>query len=175
MYFSNLKRGKDYKDCMKTIVIAIMNFEYFKEGDFHEIATIKRNTENIPLTDKMELHYIQLPKFRKKCKKLSSGIDYWLALIMNFEMEEVKKMAKEKKALQKAIDETEYLTGEEAEKRWAYLRLKAEIDENTAYSNGLEQGKLAIAKKMLEQKADIEFIKTCTGLTEEEINKLKEK
>ena len=101
---------------MKTIVIAIMNFEYFKEGDFHEIATIKRNTENIPLTDKMELHYIQLPKFRKKCKKLSSGIDYWLALIMNFEMEEVKKMAKEKKTLQKAIDETEYLTGEEAEK-----------------------------------------------------------
>ena len=160
---------------MKTIVIAIMNFEYFKEGDFHEIATIKRNTENMPLTDKMELHYIQLPKFRKKCKKLSSGIDYWLALIMNFEMEEVRKMAKEKKTLQKAIDETEYLTGEEAEKRWAYLRLKAEIDENTAYSNGLEQGKLAIAKKMLEQKADIEFIKTCTGLTEEEINKLKEK
>ena len=167
---------------MKTIVIAIMNFEYFKEGDFHEIATIKRNTENIPLTDKMELHYIQLPKFRKECKKLSSGIDYWLALIMNFEMEEVKKMAKEKKALQKAIDETEYLTGEEAEKRWAYLRLKAEIDEHTAYSNGLEQGiekgerqeKIAIAKKMLEQKADIEFIKTCTGLTEEEINKLKE-
>ena len=87
-------------------------------------------------------------------------------------------MAKEKKVLQKAIDETEYLTGEEAEKRWAYLRLKAEIDENTAYSNGLEQGvekeKIAIAKKMLEQKVDIELIKTCTGLTEEEISNLKE-
>ena len=159
---------------MKTIVIAIMDFEYFKEGDFHEIATIKRNTDNLPLTDKMELHYIQLPKFRKKCKKLSSGIDYWLALIMNYEMEEVRKMAKEKKVLQKAIDETEYLTGEEAEKRWAYLRLKAEIDENTAYSNGVEQGKLAIARKMLEEKVDIEIIKTCTGLTEEEINKLEE-
>ena len=159
---------------MKTIVIAIMNFEYFKEGDFHEIATIKRDTDNLLLTDKMELHYIQLPKFRKKCKKLSSGIDYWLALIMNYEMEEVRKMAKEKKTLQKAIDETEYLTGEEAEKRWAYLRLKAEIDENTAYSNGVEQGKLAIARKMLEEKVDIELIKKYTGLTEEEINKLKE-
>lgn len=159
---------------MKTIVIAIMDFEYFKEGDFHEIATIKRDTDNLLLTDKMELHYIQLPKFRKKCKKLSSGIDYWLALIMNYEMEEVRKMAKEKKTLQKAIDETEYLTGEEAEKRWAYLRLKAEIDENTAYSNGVEQGKLAIARKMLEEKVDIELIKKYTGLTEEEINKLKE-
>lgn len=83
-------------------------------------------------------------------------------------------MAKEKKTLQKAIDETEYLTGEEAEKRWAYLRLKAEIDENTAYSNGVEQGKLAIARKMLEEKVDIELIKKYTGLTEEEINKLKE-
>ena len=140
---------------MKTIVIAIMDFEYFKEGDFHEIATIKRDTDNLLLTDKMELHYIQLPKFRKKCKKLSSGIDYWLALIMNYEMEEVRKMAKEKKTLQKAIDETEYLTGEEAEKRWAYLRL-------------------AIARKMLEEKVDIELIKKYTGLTEEEINKLKE-
>ena len=140
MYYTNLLKGKNYNTSMKTIVIAIMNFDYFKEGKFHEIARIKRDSGNLLLTDKLELHFIQLPKFRKKCKKLSTGLDYWLALILNYEMGEVKKMAKENKNLKKAIDEMEYLTGDEAERRWAYLRLKAEIDENTAYSNGYEQG-----------------------------------
>ena len=32
---------------------------------------------------------------------------------------------------------------------------------------------IEIAKKMLEQKIDIETIKTCTGLTEEEIDEKK--
>lgn len=110
MYHSNLLKGKNFKTSMKTIVIAIMDFEYFKEGDFHEIARIKRDYEGILLTDKLELHFIQLPKFREKCKKLSSMLDYWLALIGEYEMGEVKKMSKENKNLKKAIDEMEYLT-----------------------------------------------------------------
>lgn len=164
---------------MKTIVIVIMNFECFKEGDFHEIARVKRDTENLLLTDKLELHYIQLPKFRKKCKKLSSGLDYWLALIMNYEMGEVRKMAEENKNLKKAIDEMEYLTGDEEQRRWAQLRLKAEMDENTAFSNGLEQGtiseKIETARRLLKAGVDIETIIVATKLDREEVEKLAEK
>ena len=161
---------------MKTIVIVIMNFECFKEGDFHEIARVKRDTENLLLTDKLELHYIQLPKFRKKCKKLSSGLDYWLALIMNYEMGEVRKMAEENKNLKKAIDEMEYLTGDEEQRRWAQLRLKAEMDENTAFSNGLEQGtiseKIETARRLLKAGVDIETIIVATKLDREEVEKI---
>ena len=105
MYYTNLLKGKNYNTSMKTIVIVIMNFECFKEGDFHEIARVKRDTENLLLTDKLELHYIQLPKFRKKCKKLSSGLDYWLALIMNYEMGEVRKMAEVLKDISRTFNE----------------------------------------------------------------------
>ena len=176
MYYTNLLKGKNYNTSMKTIVIVIMNFEYFKEGDFHEIARVKRDTENLLLTDKLELHYIQLPKFRKKCKKLSSGLDYWLALIMNYEMGEVRKMAEENKNLKKAIDEMEYLTGDEEQRRWAQLRLKAEMDENTAFSNGLEQGtiseKIETARRLLKAGVDIETIIVATKLDREEVEKI---
>ena len=179
MYYTNLLKGKNYNTSMKTIVIVIMNFECFKEGDFHEIARVKRDTENLLLTDKLELHYIQLPKFRKKCKKLSSGLDYWLALIMNYEMGEVRKMAKDNKNLKKAIDEMEYLTGDEEQRRWVQLRLKAEMDENTAFSNGLEQGtiseKIETARRLLKAGVDIETIIVATKLDGEEVEKLAEK
>ena len=48
------------------------------------------------------------------------------------------------------------------------------IGKNIGKIEGKRQEKNEIAKKMLEQNVDIELIKICTGLTEEEINKLKE-
>lgn len=42
-----------------------------------------------------------------------------------------------------------------------------------AKNEGLDEGKIEIAKKMLEKNSDISFISECTGLTIEEINNLK--
>ena len=88
-------------------------------------------------------------------------------------------MAEEKKKLKKAIDEMEYLTGDEEQRRWAQLRLKAEMDENTAFSNGLEQGtiseKIETARRLLKAGVDIETIIVATKLDREEVEKLAEK
>ena len=90
VYHESLKKGIPYIKALKTIGIWITNYDVFKEGPFHEIARLKRDYENIILTDKYELHYIQLSKFKEKCKRISTKLDEWLTFIINENMEEIK-------------------------------------------------------------------------------------
>ena len=89
VYHESLAKGISYINAFKTIGIWITNYDVFKEGPFHEIARLKRDYENIILTDKYELHYIQLSKFKKKCKRISTKLEQWLLFIINENMEEI--------------------------------------------------------------------------------------
>lgn len=91
--------------------------------------------------------------------------------------------------IKKANDDYEYLTGEEAERRLAFLREKAIRDEinnlNCSRQEGIEIGmkkgqelgkkaeKIEIAKKMIKKGMDIKVISELTNLSEEEIEKIK--
>ena len=90
----------------------------------------------------------------------------------------------ENEKVKKAEEELEYLSGDEAERRIAYLRETAEIDRKFAMtaardqgreegrSEGRAEGMADVAKKMLAEKMDINLIIKITGLTKEEIEKL---
>ena len=87
-------------------------------------------------------------------------------------------MEKEKNVnLKSAYEKLEVISGDEELRRIAELKLKKILDENSmknaATKRGLEQGKKEIAKKMLEKEIPIEEISELTGLTKEEIEKLK--
>ena len=86
----------------------------------------------------------------------------------------------ENEKVKKTEEELEYLSGDEAERRIAYLRATAEIDRkfamtaarNQGRAEGRSEGKIDVAKKMLERNMDISLISEVTGLTKEEIEKL---
>ena len=82
----------------------------------------------------------------------------------------------ENKYIKKAEKELEYLTGDEETRRLAELREKAIRDEMAAMSKAKKEGitetKKEVAKKMLEEKVNIDIIIKVTGLTKEEIQKL---
>ena len=82
----------------------------------------------------------------------------------------------ENEKVKKAEEELEYLSGDEAERRIAYLRETAEIDRKFAMTAARDQGrieeKIEVAKKMLAENMDINLIIKITGLTKEEIEKL---
>ena len=104
------------------------------------------------------------------------------------------------KEIKKAQEEYEYLTGDEEERRIAFLREKAIRDENSIFDagkdigfksgeehgikkgkkegieigreQGIEQNKKEIAKSMLKEKMPIETIMKVTKLSREEIEKI---
>lgn len=182
LYHDGLMVGENYLDNPRTICICILDYSEFKEGPFHEIATIRRKFENIQLTDKLELHYIQLPKFRKKCKVISSKLDEWLTFISSNDLEEIKMI--DNKYVKQAQEELEYLSGDEEERRYAELREKAIRDEAAAIKGATDRGiaigrtegkaeaNIETAKKMLRKGLDIELIMEITGMSKKEIEEI---
>ncbi len=188
LFHESLQKNEKFKKAKRTIGIWFLCYNIFEEGSFHEVARLKRDYENILLTDKMEFHYIQLPKFKEKCKRISNKLEEWLTFIVNDNTEAVKMIDNE--YVQKAEDELEYINADKEERMRAKFREKSEwnynFDMDSMYEHGLEQGieqgktegakeqNIKIAKKMLEQNLDIEIIINITGLTKEEIENLKD-
>ena len=100
------------------------------------------------------------------------------------------------KLVEKAQKEYEYLTGDEATKRWQFLREKAILDERAAYINGKTRGeeegeargkiigekhgkiigkreeKIETAKAMMKDKVKRELIEKYTGLDRKELEEI---
>ncbi len=85
------------------------------------------------------------------------------------------------KVLKQARKELNYLTGSEAVRRMEELREKWERDDIAIKNRALEEGrtegermqKIEIAKKLLAKNIEIKEIAEITGLSEEEIEKIK--
>ena len=199
LYYTGLKRGQDYKLNNKVITINILMYNIFKEEKYHTIATIKEDENNEKITDKLEIHFIELPKFLKSKEIGNKKLRQWLDFICNKRKGEIEMAVRENEKIAKASQEWEYLRGDEAVKRMAFLREKWERDWNSgmhsAEEEGIEKGmkkgikkgikegekrgkKLKteeIAMKMLRKGIEGATIEEVTNLTLEEIEKIKEK
>ena len=193
LYVSDLKSGKTYNELNKTIAIGILNFDYFKDiKDYHTVWKMTEQHNKDKTLEEQEIHFIELPKFLRSEINLDRKLDQWLAFI-DYSRKELVKMAMEKNdKVEEAAAEYEYLTGDEAIQRLAFLRRKWELDYNSgmqyAQEKGLAEGRergmkegmkegkkkkqLEIAKKMKKRKMLIEDIVDLTGLSRDEVEKI---
>ena len=186
LYYTGLKRGRGYKLNNKVITINILMYNIFKKESYHTIATIRDNENKEKITDRLEIHFIELPKFLKSKEKGNRKLRQWLEFICNKRKGEIEMAVKENEKIAKASQEWEYLRGDEAVKRMAFLKEKWERDWNSgmhsAEEAGIEKGmkkgkreeKKEIAIKMIHEKIDEEIISKVTNLSLDEIEKLKE-
>ena len=91
--------------------------------------------------DGIKFYFIELPKFREQVKVPKTKLEEWLTFIDYEDREMVNMAIAQNKLVAKAQKEYEYLTGDEATKRWQFLREKAILDERAAYINGKTRGK----------------------------------
>ncbi len=178
MYSKQIKKGDDYENLQKTIVILIADFKVEGLEELEYITKwkiIEEKNRKLILTDKLELIIIELPKIIED-EARSELID-WLSFLENPKSERVKKKMKENEELNEAVNKLEEMSEDEYLERIADLREKKILDENTrlheSYNKGITEGELKnkkeTAKKMLEENIDIEIIIRITGLTKEEI------
>ena len=111
---------------------------------------------------------------------MKTKLDMWMEFISQIDKEGVENAMGKNKEIKKAQEEYEYLTGEENERRIAFLMDKAIRDEKSLkegyYNEGLKEGiaynKKENAKKMKEEGIGIDTIIKITNLTREEIEML---
>jgi len=176
------ERGTDYKDINQVVMINILDYEMFGFEDYiSETAIVLDKHREYEVLKGIKWIFIELPKFRRKHPDMNDKVNQWLAIIDDYDKEAIAMAEKKNKTIKRAKVELEYLTGDEEVKRLAFLREKWEMDRVSDINYATEQGELKgrkeeqkeIAKKLLEKNISIDIIIETTGLTEEEIEKLK--
>lgn len=189
LYTMQIKREMDYAKAKRVVIIAIIDYELEITKKIKRMETIWRLTEHISkeleLTDKIEIHIIELKKAKKEYNKDEKNKkSQWMIFLDDPNNEEVRKIVKENKDIEKATIEVIKLSEDEKMRKLAELREKAIMDEKAIYRAGLnkgieqgieqgkEQGIIKIVKTLKNKNYKIEEIIEITGLTKEEIENI---
>ena len=176
--YNALRIGDNYLEIPKTIVIWILGFNQFEDGNYHEIARIRRDFNNEDISQKVEYHYIQLPKFLEQVSEIKNKEEQWLAyLTCSLNDEELKELF----AMNRSIEEINrivdiVMTDDDVMDALNARILNKNLEQlkqAKAYNDGEKENKIQIAKKMLEKGMADEEIIDLTGIDAEELAKLK--
>jgi len=189
---NQLNKGDTYSKLKKSILINILNFNYFKRNSYHSIAHMKfektkeqkyvdmgYEKEDEIATKDVEVHYIEIPKFIKKNPGTNTKIEQWLWTIVGKE-EKVKMAESKNKEVKKAVEVLDEMSMSKEERERYEAIQKYEFNYNTGVRNareiGIQEGEkrkqVEIIIEMLKNNIDIEQIKKITKLTKEEILKI---
>ena len=170
----------DWNFQLKSVyTIGILDFEFEENKEdkkifHHEVQLFDRNTEKV-FYDKLTYIYLEMPKFIKKEKDLTTHFDKWLYVLKNLEDLTKRPVKLQEKVFNKLFEEAEianysdeeYAEYEESLK--SYRDLKNSID--TAFDEGKMEGKIETALKMKQKGYLIQDISEMTGLSIDDINK----
>ena len=206
MISEQLQVGDSYQKLKKSIVIFITNYNFLNRNSYHSVGRMKFDKtlkdeyvdmgfkiEDEIASKYIEVHYIELPKFKKKELSRFTKLDQWMCIFTQ-NKEGIMLAEKENKEIKRAINTLDFLSKDPKERERhnsivmaEYNRLvseqnffedgrkegKMERKNGTELSSGAKEKTIEIAKKMFKEKLPIEMIEKLTGLLKEEIEKLK--
>lgn len=180
MYNTQLKSGENYRLLKKTVVILIADYELKQLQEIRSPLTKweirEKDNSEIVLTKDLEFYILEMPKVTKY-NGLNKTLINWVKFIKNPEVLTMEDY-EENESLKKAKDALDDFNEEDEEDLMAAKRIMAIADkmaiEEAGFDKGMETKKIEITKKMLKKSMDINEISEITGLSIEEIEKLKE-
>ena len=185
-YSSVLKKGNKYEKLRPVISINLIDDILFNRTDnrMHTCYLLKEKNSNEILTDHLQLHYVEIPKFDENAD-IKKELKNWILFLKSNKEEDMSQLLKEDTIFEKAINKYNYFTDNEDllneyDRREAYLVYQASLIRGSREEGreegkleGLKEGQISMAKAMKKDGADINLISKYTGLTVEEIRKLR--
>jgi predicted transposase/invertase (TIGR01784 family) len=194
-------RKKYWNYELKTVyVVSILNFIVFKEevaqNTVIERVKLYREKAKTLYSEKLNMVFVELPKFRKKVDELQTNEDIWMYLLKHTYKMEVPPAEITGEIFKLFLEEAkkEYLTQEEMETYSKSLRQSYEIKDIANFARieglkegekrgekrgllegekrGLLEGKKRIAFNLMQKGMAVDEILSVTGLTYEQIHEL---
>lgn len=170
--------GGHYQDIKPSVVILILNYNLYKVNSYHVIAHMKlektRDENYINLgytneekeaTDMLEMHIIELPKYRRKKSKTYTKKEQWLSLIAGGKE---KKMARlDEPKVKEALKLVEEVLADSKERDLYESRKLAKYDRYCVRKHGIEEGKNSERRKIIKRLRK-------HGMSNKEISKMME-
>lgn len=184
MYSEQIQSRDNYSKLERTVCINILNFKYLKNDKYHNAYRLKEITSNEELTDLQEIHFIELPKFNEIGNKEyvenveeMDALEKWLEFLVEPESNTVRQLELSNEEIKLAKSELYRLSMDSKEREQYNMREKAIYDRISALENAEAKGKLEskleVVRESLSQGLEISLISKITGLSEEEILKIK--
>ena len=189
-YSKLLKKGEGYEELTPVISINLLNFNLNKKSkNVHSSYMIYDTKSEQLLTDHLQIHMIELKKFKFKDNNLPKDLNYWLGFFTTKNMEEyMSEVVKEKTIMEEAhkrynnfIRSRLMMTEYEKKEIYQYdKKIMLKDERREGIKEGIKKGKLegikensrAIAKSLKQMNMDTASISKATGLSIEEIEKL---
>ena len=144
-YTKGISKGENYKDLPRIITINIVNFDNIKLDDFHTCFHLREqdNKEYI-LTDVLEIHFINMKKFRLSKEKdvVKKALDRWLTYLdVDTPYEVVEEIVQMDGAINKANERLDFVIKDKDFLRNYHLREMALSDITSGIDTALEKGR----------------------------------
>jgi predicted transposase/invertase (TIGR01784 family) len=183
-YAKGIKSGQDYQDLPDVISINIIGYESDFEAvdDFHTSFHLYEDFhKECMLTDSLEIHFIDMVKFRRFREKdiKNNPLHRWLTFFDKQTSNEIlKQVIKMDTAIKKAQDRISFVEASDEEFRAYQMREMAMCDYtsgmNFARREGIKEGetkgRIEVARNLKQLGIPISQIVLSTGLTEAQIN-----
>ena len=192
-YSSLLKRGNKYSKLRPVISINLIDDILFDKTDnrMHTCYLLKEKNTNKILTDHIQMHYVEIPKFDENAN-INKELKNWILFLKSNKEEDMSQLLKEDTIFEKAIKKYNYFTDNEDllneyDRREAYLVYQSSLmrgAKEEGFEEGIEKGKLegikegeenkaiSIAKTLKQMNMDDASISKATGLSIEEVRNL---
>lgn len=131
MYSGDLDKGENYGKLKQSISVSIMGFDMFDCDNYHSSFSVRENSRNELLTDKLELHFFELNKIPHKIDGRSRK-ELWLQFI-NADTKEELDMLRNTNVpeIRTSAHKIDTMSADEKFREQLRIREKAELDYNT--------------------------------------------
>jgi predicted transposase/invertase (TIGR01784 family) len=184
LFVEDFESGSPYKKLKKTVTINILGFqlEELRSESFHSIFKIGEAQTKNNLTDLLEIHFIEFPKFEEVMYDLNNPLHCWLLFLKDdvpdYILREVLRMDVISKAEEKL---TMLSTDPETRKEYEW-RAKALSDERNRLEDaresgielGMEKGILSVIQGPLSKGMSLHEAAKLTPNTAEELSRMLE-
>lgn len=180
--YQTLRKGEAYQQLSPSITINLLNFSLLPQKSPHNMYGLYDIVSGHRLTEDLEIHFLEIPKFKLKSVKEMKRLEKWLAYFSNkLNEREMEELAMSEAAIKEAI-QAEHIFMQSDVERWQYeQREKAMRDYLSAMTSsrdeGLQEGRregrregiLDMARSLLALNVPVDVIEKSSGMTRAEI------
>ncbi|MEK3879257.1 Rpn family recombination-promoting nuclease/putative transposase [Paenibacillus sp. FSL M7-0420] len=187
-YAGQLQVSGKYIDLKKCVTINILNYKVLPNEHTHSVFHLREDSSGAPLTDDIEIHFLELPKLNQPAKPGEGGLVNWLLFLKGIDYSDWEVLQMNEPALKKAMETLEFLSQDSEARRKYEDRQKFLMDEASQRDGALREGfakgvaegaaageleaKRVIAKNLLSMGMDYPSVQKATGLSEEELESI---
>ena len=143
--YQQLKKGEKYHELHRTVTINILKFKLLPQEDTHAVYGIYNMENGHRLTEDLEIHFLEIPKWKAKSVKEMKRIERWVAYFSNaLDEQGLEELAMAEAGIRKAL-KAEHIFTQDDRNRRAYEQREAAIrdyesDMGASRREGREEG-----------------------------------